>query len=116
MASSRISTIISHQLNQIWLSNENFAKLAVEVHHSLLLIAEIEIAPSEILNGLHFVFPSSTQWKVPLLEFELLPWLVDVFSMINLGSTEIKKLARGAHHFCRQVHGRNLHRNKIHGI
>jgi hypothetical protein len=53
---------------------------------------------------------------LPLLEFELLPWLVDVFSMVNLSSTEIKRLARDAHHFCRQVHGRNLHRNKFHGI
>jgi hypothetical protein len=52
----------------------------------------------------------------PLLEFELLPWLVDVFSVVNLGSTEIKRLTRDAHHFCRQVHGRNLHENKIHGI
>jgi hypothetical protein len=51
-----------------------------------------------------------------LLEFELLPWLVDVFSVINLDSTEIRRLARDAHHFCRQVHGRNLHGNKIHGI
>jgi hypothetical protein len=51
-----------------------------------------------------------------LLEFELLPWLVDVFSVVNLGSTKIKRLTRDAHHFCRQVHGRNLHENKIHGI
>jgi hypothetical protein len=53
---------------------------------------------------------------MPLLEFELLPWLVDVFSVVNLGSTEIRRLARDAHHFYRQVHGRNLHGNKIHGI
>jgi hypothetical protein len=57
-----------------------------------------------------------TAYKFPLLEFELLPWLVDVFSVVNLGSTEIKRLARDANHFCRQVHGRNLHGNKIHGI
>jgi hypothetical protein len=36
--------------------------------------------------------------------------------LINLSSTEIRKLARGAHHFCRQVNERNLHQNKIHEI
>jgi zinc finger SWIM domain-containing protein 3 len=54
--------------------------------------------------------------EMSLLEFELLSWLVDVFSVINLDSTEIRRLTRGAHHFCRQVHERNLHGNKIHGI
>jgi hypothetical protein len=56
------------------------------------------------------------KYNTTLLEFELLPWLVDIFFMINLGSTDIRRLARDAHHFCRQVHGRNLHGNKIYGI
>jgi hypothetical protein len=65
------------------------------------LLMSLEIVPDQLLA---------------LLEFELLPWLVDIFSMINLSSTEIRRLTRDAYHFCRQVHGKKLHGNKIHGI
>jgi hypothetical protein len=50
--------ILLPQLNRIWLFDDNSVKLTDEVHHSLLLIAATEIAPSEILNGLHSAFPS----------------------------------------------------------
>jgi hypothetical protein len=31
-------------------------------------------------------------YKFSLLEFELLPWLVDIFFVVNLSSTEIRRL------------------------
>jgi hypothetical protein len=63
MASS-IAPTHSSLLHRIRLSDENSAKLAEEVHNNLLFRSEVEVPPSEILDGLRLVFPPSNMWKV----------------------------------------------------
>jgi hypothetical protein len=109
--------IAQNQLELMWheRSRVNWLSFGDRNTHFFHHMATIRRRQNQILS-LQKEDGTWTETEPPLLEFELLPWLVDVFSVVNLGSTKIRRLVRDAHHFCRQVHGRNLHRNKIHGI
>jgi Zinc knuckle len=64
---SSIAPSHSSLLHRIRLFDENSAKLAEEVHNSLLFRSEVEVPPFEILDGLRSVFPPSNMWKVHYL-------------------------------------------------
>jgi hypothetical protein len=56
-----------HLIHRVWLSDENSAKIAEEVKHSLILISDQDVALSDVLPGLQTTFPSLNLWTARYL-------------------------------------------------